>query len=342
MKTKKIAVLKGGWSAEREVSLKSGAACAKALRELGYPVMEIDVQMDIAEVLSQIRPDAVFNALHGNFGEDGCVQGMLELMQIPYTHSGVLASALAMDKPMAKRIFEAAGLPCPKGVTMTLAELQKNGDPMPRPFVVKPACEGSSVGVHIVLEADNRPLAVVLENEAGDGARQFLIEQYIPGRELTVAVLDDQPLGVTEIRTREGFYDYANKYTAGGSEHLCPAPIPPEDYEMAMQMALAAHRALGCRGLTRADFRYDDTGGFSSVSSGDDITPATRRGNAAHGSASETASKTKQSKGKFYLLEVNTQPGMTALSLAPELALHAGISFNELVGRLIEKATLGN
>lgn len=306
---KHVALLKGGWSAEREVSLNSGAACAKALRELGYKVTEIDMQPDVAEVLARVKPDVVFNALHGNFGEDGCVQGLLELMQIPYTHSGVLASALAMDKPMAKRIFVAAGIPCPQGQTLTVAQLLKGGDPMPRPFVVKPACEGSSVGVHIVTAEDNRPLNVILEKDAGDVDRSFLIEQYIPGRELTVAVLDDKPLGVTELRPQSGFYDYTNKYTSGKTEHLCPAPLPPEQYRQAMDMALIAHRALGCRGLTRADFRYDDTAG---------------------------------NKGKFYLLEVNTQPGMTALSLSPELAAHAGISFNALVGKLVEGAKLGN
>jgi len=304
-----IAVLKGGWSAEREVSLNSGAACAAALRELGYKVTEIDMQPDVAQRLAELKPDVVFNALHGNYGEDGCVQGMLELMKIPYTHSGVLASALAMDKPMAKRIFEAAGLACPQGVTLTMQELQKGGDPMARPFVVKPASEGSSVGVYIVTKEDNRPLSVILERDAADVGRSFLVEQYIPGREMTVAVLDDTPLGVTELKPQSGFYDYTNKYTSGKTEHLCPAPLPANEYAAVMQMALAAHRALGCRGLSRADFRYDDT---------------------AH------------DKGKFYLLEVNTQPGMTALSLSPELAAHAGISFNALVEKLVKVARLGN
>ncbi len=305
---KHICVLKGGWSAEREVSLNSGAACAKALRECGYQVTELDMGRDVAQKLAEIKPDAVFNALHGNFGEDGCVQGLLELMGIPYTHSGVLASSVAMDKPMAKRVFEAAGLVCPKGVTLTMGELLSGGDPLPRPFVVKPASEGSSVGVYIVTQEDNRPLGVVLEKDAGDVGRSFLVEQYIAGRELTVAVLDEKPLGVTEILTGSGFYDYTNKYTSGKSEHICPAPLSADAYAEVMQMALAAHRALGCRGLSRADFRYDDTA---------------------------------SSKGKFYLLEVNTQPGMTALSLSPELAAHAGISFNALVQKLVEDATLG-
>lgn len=304
--SKHVAVLLGGLSAEREVSLKSGAACAKALRELGYRVTEIDVDTNVALKLAEVKPDVVFNALHGNYGEDGCVQGLLELMQIPYTHSGVLASAVAMDKPMAKRVFEAAGLTCPKGMVLTLAELKK-GDPMPRPFVVKPAAEGSSVGVYIVGEEDNRPLSVLLEGEK-ENERQFLVEEYIAGRELTVAVLDDVPLGVTEIRPLSGFYDYTNKYTDGKTEHLCPAPLAEITAKALMEQAVIAHKALGCRGLSRADFRYDED----------------------------------KNKENFYLLEVNTQPGMTALSLSPELAAYAGISFNQLVDRLVKGARLGN
>ena len=305
---KHICVLKGGWSAEREVSLASGAACTKALRELGYRVSELDTQRDVAEKLAELKPDVVFNALHGNFGEDGCVQGLLEIMGIPYTHSGVLASALAMDKPMAKRVFEAVGLTCPKGVTLTLAELLKGGDPMPRPFVVKPASEGSSVGVYIVTKEDNRPLNIIMTQEMRQDSRLYLVEEYIKGREVTVAVLDDVALGATELRPKSGFYDYENKYTDGKTEHLCPAPLPPDEYQKVIEMAVRAHNALGCRGLSRSDFRYDDT---------------------------------VPSKGKFYLLEVNTQPGMTALSLSPELAAHAGIGFSELVQRLVEGAKLG-
>jgi D-alanine-D-alanine ligase len=305
---KHIAVLKGGLSAERDVSLVSGAACAKALRELGHTVTEIDVGKDIGEVLSKLKPDVVFNALHGQFGEDGCVQGMLELLQIPYTHSGVLASAVAMDKPMAKQVFAAAGLLCPKGRTLTLAELL-TGEPMARPYVVKPASEGSSVGVHIVLEKDNRPVSELVNDERKTPATShqapttYLVEEYIPGREITVAVLNDVPLGVTEIKPKSGFYDYANKYTDGKSEHVCPAELPDDKREEVMQIALAAHRALGCRGLSRADFRYHEN--------------------------------------VFYLLEVNTQPGMTPLSLSPEIAAYAGISFNNLVQRLIDEAKLG-
>ncbi len=292
--TKHVVVLKGGWSAEREVSLNSGAACAKALRELGYRVTEIDVQPDIADVLKQTKPDVVFNALHGRFGEDGCVQGLLEILKIPYTHSGVLASSVAMDKPMAKIIFAAAGLKVPFGKIVTSEELQK-GDPMPRPYVVKPANEGSSVGVYIIKDGDKLPVL-----SGGDG---WLVEEYIAGREITVAVLNDVPLGVTEIRPISGFYDYENKYTDGKTEHLCPAPLERDEYEAVMQMALTAHRALGCRGLSRSDFRYD---------------------------------------GKnFYILEINTQPGMTSLSLSPEIAAHAGISFNQLVQKLVEAAQFG-
>ena len=302
--TRHIAVLKGGWSAEREVSLNSGAACAKALRELGYRVSEVDVARDVAEVLARLKPDAAFNALHGTFGEDGGMQGVLEMLEIPYTHSGVLASALAMDKPMAKLVFEAAGLRCPKGKTLTRAQLL-NEEPMQRPYVVKPACEGSSVGVHIV-EVTSGEWRVVREKILSTHASSlstYLVEEYIPGREITVAVLNDKALGVTEIRPKSGFYDYENKYTDGKTEHLCPAPLEKARYDEALELALRAHRALGCRGLSRADFRFD---------------------------------------GKaFYLLEVNTQPGMTNLSLSPEIAAHAGISFNELVRILVEDARLG-
>jgi D-alanine-D-alanine ligase len=296
---KHIAVLKGGWSAEREVSLNSGAACAKALRELGYRVTEIDVQPDIADVLKREKPDVVFNALHGRYGEDGCIQGLLEILKIPYTHSGVLASSVAMDKPLAKVIFKAAGLRVPFGKLVSQEELLA-GDPLPRPFVVKPANEGSSVGVHIFQDRDNK---IWVMNDASEASQPYLVEEYISGREITVAVLNDRPLGVTEIRPKAGFYDYENKYTDGKTEHLCPAPLTPAEYDSVMQMALAAHRALGCRGLTRSDFRYD---------------------------------------GKdFYILEINTQPGMTSLSLSPEIAAHAGISFNTLVQALVEAAQYG-
>ncbi len=312
MSGKRVAILKGGFSAEREVSLKSGAAVAAAARELDYIVTEIDVQSDIAQTLAAANPDLVFNALHGNYGEDGCVQGLLELMKIPYTHSGVLASALSMDKPMAKNIFESCGLVCPRGITLSVEKLlQNSGDPLPRPFVIKPASEGSSVGVHIIRREDNSSLAMIIESDPElkkDQSRLLLVEEYIAGREITVAVLDDVALGVTELRPKTGFYDYDNKYINGKTEHLCPAPLPADKYAEVMEMAVVAHKALGCRGLSRSDFRYDDT---------------------------------QSDKGKFYLLELNTQPGMTNLSLSPEIAAQAGISFVELVKRLLEGARLG-
>ena len=300
---KHIAVLMGGWSAEREVSLNSGAACAKALRSLGYQVTEIDMKQDIAQVLAQVKPDAVFNALHGRIGEDGCVQGVLDIMQIPYTHSGVLASALAMDKPMAKRIFAAAGLKVPNGKIVSREEMVSGKDPMPRPYVVKPANEGSSVGVKLVFEKDN----FFFTPENWPYGEDVLVEEYIAGREITVAVLNDKPLGVTEIRPDTGFYDYEHKYTDGKSSHLCPAPLEKDKYNEVMELAVIAHRAIGCRGLSRSDFRYDDTNG----------------------------------KNEFYILEINTQPGMTALSLSPELAAYAGISFEQLVEALLKEARYG-
>ncbi|MEZ5691696.1 MAG: D-alanine--D-alanine ligase [Rickettsiales bacterium] len=291
---KHIAVLKGGMSAEREVSLNSGAACARALRELGYEVTEIDVGRDLAKKLAEVKPDIVFNALHGRYGEDGCVQGLLEVMQVPYTHSGVLASAVAMDKPLAKIIMANAGLKVPAGKVVGADEILK-GDPLPCPYVVKPANEGSSVGVYIIREGDEIP-----DLTEGDN---WLVEEYIEGREITVAVLNGQALGTLEIRPKSGFYDYENKYTDGKTEHLCPAPLSDDETKIVMEMAVVAHNSLGCRGLTRSDFRYD---------------------------------------GKdFYILEINTQPGMTSLSLSPEIAAYSGISFSNLVGRLVEEARYG-
>jgi len=295
-----VAVLKGGLSAEREVSLTSGAAIEKALVALGHKVTSIDVTSGVVGALQRAKPDVVFNALHGRYGEDGCIQGVLELLKIPSTHSGVLASAVAMDKPMARRIFTAAGLRVANGMVASKDEMIGR-DVMPRPYVVKPSNEGSSVGVKIVYPNDN--FFFTAENwNYGD---TVLVEQYIPGRELTAAVLDDTPLGVTEITTKSGFYDYDNKYTDGGSIHICPAQVPPAIYEEAMQAALTAHRALGCRSLTRSDFRWDEQG-----------------------------------DGALYILETNTQPGMTPLSLSPELAAHAGISFDELVAKILATARL--
>jgi D-alanine-D-alanine ligase len=293
---RRVAVLMGGWSAEREVSLVSGRAAVEALRSRGYTVSEIDVGRDLALRLREIKPDVVYNALHGRYGEDGTVQGLLEIMGIPYTHSGVLASALAMNKAMAKRLFEGAGLRCAEGTVVGIETLLADGLPMDPPCVVKPNCEGSSVGVKIVREASDRPID---RNDWPYGP-EVLVERYIEGRELTVAVLGDRPLTITEIRPRQGFYDYFAKYTADQAEHLIPAPLPAAVAEEALDAALRAHRALGCRGVSRADFRFDEQ--------------------------------------DLYLLEVNTQPGMTPLSLVPEQAAHVGISFADLVEQLVEAA----
>jgi D-alanine-D-alanine ligase len=304
---KRVTVLMGGYSAEREVSLNSGANCAAALEEAGYPVQTLDVTGHIRDVIDRLlaqKPDVVFNALHGRHGEDGDFQGLLNLLKIPYTHSGVMASALAMDKPVAKRIFAANGLRCPEGVELTEGELAK-GDPLSRPYVVKPANEGSSVGVHIVRPGDNADPLKSGDWPAGD---RVLCERYIPGRELTVGVMGDRAMAVTELRPKSGFYDYTNKYTDGKTEHLCPAPLPRGVYEEAMRMSLVAYRALGCRGVARADLRWDD----SQVN-----------GHAVDG---------------LYLLEINTQPGMTALSLVPEQARHLGISYPELCAWMVEHA----
>ena len=313
--SKHVAVLMGGFSAEREVSLVSGAACATALREAGYRVTEIDVQRDPAALAAALKPasgpapEAVFNALHGRWGEDGCVQGVLELLELPYSHSGVLASALAMDKPMAKQVFAAAGLRCPDGILVNRAEIER-GDVMARPYVIKPLNEGSSVGVKIVTEGTNIP---PLEGAGWTFGETVLVERFVPGRELTVAVMGERPLAVTEIRPRVGFYDYEAKYTDGRADHLVPAPVPDAVTERALEMALTAHRALGCRGVSRADFRYDDRLGDSP---GDD----------------------QEAPDGLYLLEVNTQPGMTPLSLVPEQAAHVGISFPELCAWMVENA----
>ena len=303
---KHVAVLHGGFSAEREVSLVTGAEVARGLTDGGYRVTTIDVRRDAAALVAalQPRPDVVFNALHGRYGEDGCVQGVLELIGVPYTHSGVLASALAMDKPTAKRLFAAAGLRCPEGVVMDRAALAR-GDAMARPYVVKPVNEGSSVGVRIVRSGDNLPPAEVAGGPAHDG--RVLVERFIPGRELTVSVMGDRPLAVTELRPKSGFYDYANKYTAGRTEHLVPAALPPAVYQAALEIGLAAHRSLGCRGVSRADLRYDDSDGVG----GPD---------------------------RLYLLEINTQPGLTPLSLVPEQAAHCGIGFGALVSWMVENA----
>ncbi len=301
--TKRVAVLMGGISAEREVSMTSGKDCAKGLREAGHVVSEIEVGDDLSALFAALQPapDVVFNALHGRYGEDGCIQGLLNLLRIPYTHSGLLASALAMDKVMAKRLFAAAGLRCPAGDVYGKEEVLAR-DVLPRPYVVKPINEGSSVGVTIVEERSNQPPL-----DAGNWhyGEEVLVEPFIAGRELTVSVMGDRALAVTELRAVRGFYDYDAKYTEGLTEHVLPAPLPEPVYEQALQSALTAHRILGCRGVSRADFRYDDSLGEAGL----------------------------------YLLEVNTQPGMTPLSLVPEQAAHLGISFPQLVDWMVEQAT---
>lgn len=298
-----VAVLMGGLSAEREVSLTGGKAAADALEERGYRVSRIDAGRDLCSQLSAVGPDVVYNALHGPYGEDGTVQGLLELLAIPYSHSGVLASALAIDKAMAKKIFEAAGIRCPEGIMTTIDALD-DGQHMEAPYVVKPNREGSSVGVTIIRDSNER---LPLRNSWPYGP-DIMIERFIEGRELTVSVLGtagkgDRPLGVTEIAPKRGFYDYHAKYTDGVADHHLPAAVAPATYQRAMDDALEAHRALGCRGVSRADFRLAE----------DD-------------------------PDELYLLEVNTQPGMTPLSLTPEQALHVGIDFGDLVQQLVEEA----
>jgi D-alanine-D-alanine ligase len=301
--TKNVAVLMGGWSPEREVSLSSGYECAKALADRGYKVRVIDVGRDVPALMRALdpRPDVIFNALHGIGGEDGTIQGVLDMLSIPYTHSGVLASALAMHKPTAKAIFRDAGLPIIEGVVARPEQLVLR-DPMPAPFVVKPTNQGSSVGVRIVRVNDNSWREEVTGWSFGD---EVMVERFVPGRELTVAVLGDRALGVCEIVPRGSFYDYTAKYAVGGSDHLTPAPIPAEAYQQALDVALRAHLLLGCRGVSRADLRYDDT---------------------------------VAQPGELYLLEVNTQPGMTPTSLVPDIARHVGIGFDDLVVWIVENA----
>ena len=294
----RVAVLMGGRSAEREVSLVSGRECAAALRVAGYEAIEVDAGPDLVARLIEIKPDVVFNALHGRWGEDGCVQGLLEWLGLPYTHSGVLASALAMDKSRAKAAYRAAGLPVVESVLADKAAVQA-GHVLAPPYVVKPNNEGSSVGVYIVHEAANGP------PQLSDAMPpQVMVETYAPGRELTCAVLGDRALAVTDIVT-EGWYDYDAKYTAGGSRHVVPADLPDEITAACMDYALRAHRALGCSGLSRTDFRWDEARGVAGL----------------------------------VLLETNTQPGMTPMSLAPEQAAYVGMSFPELCRWIVEDAS---
>ena len=300
-----VAVLMGGWSAEREVSLRSGAACAKALEGEGYKVTTIDVGRDLAQRLKEVSPDVCFNALHGRFGEDGCVQGLLECLGIPYTHSGVLASSLAMHKERAKDVMGPAGVPVADAEVVTRRDAMSHHVLAP-PYVVKPVAEGSSVGVVIVEVGANGPPAKI--GELGDPDDLLMVERYIPGRELTCAVIGDFVTDVIEIKPLKGleFYDYEAKYAPGGSQHVLPADISPDVYQLVRKYTLAACRALGCRGAARADFRYDDTTGGAA---------------------------------ELICLEVNTQPGMTETSLVPELAQYAGWSFGELVRWLVEDAS---
>jgi D-alanine-D-alanine ligase len=295
-----VAVLLGGLSSEREVSLVSGAACADALERLGASVTRIDAGRDVGQVLASLRPDVVFNALHGQWGEDGRVQGVMETLDLPFTHCGVLASALAMDKVKAKAVMAAAGVAVPGGGLYDRREAAK-AHVMPPPYVVKPNAEGSSVGVFLVFEGANAPPTELISPSWTYG-EEVLIEPYVAGFELAVAVMDGKALTVTEIIPRTGFYDYEAKYGEDGSAHVVPARIPDSARDRAMRMAELAHAALGCRGVTRADLRYDDI---------NDI---------------------------LVLLEVNTQPGMTPTSLVPEQAAHRGVAFDELVGWIVEDA----
>lgn len=290
----------GGLSAEREVSLSTGTECAKALRQAGFEVIEIDAGRDLPAQLRAAAPDVVFNALHGRLGEDGTVQGILDWLEIPYTHSGLLASAVAMDKTLAKQVFRNAGLPVVDSVIVS-AEAARRAHPMPPPYVVKPNDEGSSVGIYIVEAGADGPAEI-----GPDMPDQVMVETYAPGRELTTAVMGDRPLGVTEIVT-DGWYDYDAKYKEGGSRHIIPAEIPDEITQACLDYALRAHQALGCRGMSRTDFRWDPARGLDGL----------------------------------IILEVNTQPGMTPTSLAPEQADKAGISFPELCRWLVEEAKCG-
>ena len=302
---KHVAVLMGGWSAERPVSLNSGRGCADALEGAGYRVTRIDVDRAIATTLTNVRPDVAFNALHGPAGEDGAIQGILETLRIPYTHSGVLASALAMEKDLAKVVMKAAGIPVPDGIVVDRHDAAKRHVLKP-PYVLKPVNEGSSFGVVIVKQGQSHPPQEVARADWPYGER-LLAERFVDGLELTCAVMGDRPLDIIDIRpVSEAFYGYDAKYAKGGSIHVLPAKIKPNIYHEVQDLALRAHRALGCRGVSRADFRYDESKG-------------------------ET--------GELVCLEVNTQPGMTETSLVPEMAAYAGISFGELVSWMVEDAS---
>ena len=305
MARKHVAVLMGGFSSERPVSLSSGNACADALEVQGYQVSRIDVGRDVSSVLAEVRPDVAFNALHGPFGEDGTIQGILEYLEIPYTHSGVLASALAMDKQLAKEVVKAVGVPVAESMVMSRFDIGSE-HPMAAPYVVKPVNEGSSFGVVIVKEDQSNPPQVIGSSEWKYGDT-VMVERYVYGRELTCAVMGDQALGVTEIvPLGHAFYDYDSKYVAGGSKHECPAKVSPFIYQKIQTLALKAHQAIGCRGVSRSDFRFDDR---------------------------------HSENGELIWLEVNTQPGMTPTSLVPEIAAAAGYSFGELLSWMVEDAS---
>ncbi|CUJ89745.1 D-alanine--D-alanine ligase [Shimia thalassica] len=294
----KVAVLMGGPSAEREVSLTSGRECAAALRDAGYEVVEVDAGLDLVARLNEIKPDVCFNALHGRWGEDGCVQGILEWLGIPYTHSGVLASALAMDKQRSKDVYKSAGLPVVESV-IAARDTVRQQHVMTPPYVVKPNSEGSSVGVYLVNEAANGPPQL-----SDDMPEHVMVETFAPGREMTTTVMGDRALSVTDILT-DGWYDYDAKYKVGGSRHVIPADIPKQIFDACLDYALRAHNVLGCRGVSRTDFRWDETRGLDGL----------------------------------ILLETNTQPGMTPTSLAPEQATEIGMSFSELCAWMVEDAS---
>jgi len=302
-----VVVLMGGWSNERPVSLMSGEGVAKALESKGHKVTRIDMGRDVALKLAEAKPDVVFNALHGAPGEDGTVQGMLDLMGIPYTHSGLATSVIAIDKELTKQALVPHGIPMPGGRIVQTEELFER-DPLPRPYVLKPVNEGSSVGVAIVTEDGNcgNPISRDSKGPWQEFA-QLLAEPFIRGKELTTAVLGDRALMVTELKPKSGFYDFDAKYTDGMTEHVCPAEIPDEITEACKDLALRAHRILGCRGTSRSDFRWDDTQGVAGL----------------------------------FLLEVNTQPGMTPLSLVPEQARHMGMDYADLVEAIIAEALAG-
>ena len=305
MAKKHVAVLMGGLSSERPVSLSSGKACADALEAEGYRVARVDVGRDVSQVLSELKPDVAFNALHGPFGEDGTIQGILEYLQIPYTHSGVLASALAMNKGQAKLVAAAAGIPVAPSLITNRFDIGPE-HPMTPPYVVKPVCEGSSFGVVIVREDQAHPPQIVGSAEWRYGDT-VMVERFVHGRELTCAVMGDEALGVTEIIPQgHSFYDYDSKYVPGGSKHECPAKVSPFIYQKILTLALKAHRAIGCRGVSRSDFRYDDR---------------------------------HSEDGDLIWLEVNTQPGMTPTSLVPEIAAAAGYGFGELLSWIVEDAS---